>query len=112
MGAELYLHIASADNLALECGSECHRNRKLGHFNLDVTQLQGLLYGHAVIQDRLQCARNLILAQIYVYDNREAQCDSACACGYNHLVQSAEGIYKCGYSFLWYISAVPEDRQV
>ena len=100
MGAELYLHIASADNLALECGSECNRNRKLGYFNLNVTQLQGLLHGQAVIQNRLQRARNLILAQIHVYDYREAQRDSTCACGYNHLIQSAECIHECRYSFL------------
>ena len=100
MGTELYLHIASTDNLALECGSESNRNRKLGYLNLNVTQLQGLLHGQAVIQNRLQRARNLILAQIHVYDYREAQRDSACACGYNHLVQSAEGIHECRYSFL------------
>ena len=100
MGTELYLHIASTDNLTLKGRRESNRNRKLGYFNLNVTQLQGLLHGQAVIQNRLQRARNLILAQIHVYDYREAQRDSTCTCGYNHLIQSAEGIHECRYSFL------------
>ena len=98
--AELHLHIALTDNLALESGRKCYRNRDLGHFNLDTPEFQRLLYSHGMIGYRFQSARNLILAQIHIYDNREAKSDGACASGYNDLIQRSESIHKGRNSFL------------
>ena len=100
MGAEFYLHIAPADNLALEGGSERHRNRKLGYFDLDAPQLQRLLHGIRVIRHRLQSARNLILSQVDVYNYRESKSDGSCSCGYHYLVDRAEGVDEGGNSLL------------
>lgn len=100
MGAELGMHIVSSNNLALECSSKGNRNRKLGNFDLDVAQLQGFLYSHRMICYALQRSGNLILAQIHIHNNREAQRNCACACGYYNRVDLAESIHECRNTIL------------
>ena len=93
---ELYLHIAAADDLALECGSESNRNVDLCDFQLDIACLKGgsvelayvLLYDQA-----LRYAEGLL-----VCDYREAKSNSTCAAGYDYVIQRSKCVYECRYT--------------
>ena len=94
------MHISLTDDFALECGSECHGDGQLGHLDLNVPQFQRGLDGLVVIADGNQCAGNLILSQIDVHDDGEAQSNGACTGRNHHSVDGTEGVDKGGNAVL------------
>ena len=89
---ELYLHVAAADDLALESGSEGYRNVDLGDLQLDIAGFQ---------RSRVELAHILLYNQalrhaegLLVGDNREAKSDGSCAAGYDHFVERSESVYE------------------
>ena len=99
-GPELVVHIRLTDDLALEGSGKGHRDGQLLGLDLDVAQLKGALDGQVMVADGLQRTGHLILAQINVHDDREAQSNRARARGNDHVVDGAEGVDKGGNSRL------------
>ena len=86
------VHVGLADDLALKGGRKGDGDGQLLRLDLDVAQLEGVLDGQAVIQHGFQRAGDLILAEVDVDDDREAQGDGACARGDDDIVDRAERI--------------------
>ena len=100
-GPELDLHIRLTDDLALERGGKRHGDGQLLGLDLDATQLERLLDRLIMVGAALQSARNLVLAQVNIDHDREAQRDRAGAGRHDHIVDRAEGclLYtSCGYA--------------
>ena len=99
-GEDLALHVGLPDDLALEGGGEGHGDGQLLGLDLDAAQLQRLLDRLIVVSAGLQCARNLIFAEVDIDHDREAQRDRACARGNDDIVDRTEGIDERGNALL------------
>ena len=99
-GPELDLHVGLADDLALECGCERDGDGQFLGLDLDAAQLQRLLDRLIMVGAGLQCARNLIFAEVDIDHDREAQRDRACARGNDNIVDRTEGIDERGNALL------------
>jgi hypothetical protein len=97
---DLDLHVALADDLALEGGGKRHGDGQLLGLDLDAAQLEGLFDGLAVVAHGLERARDLVLAEVDVDHDREAQRDGAGARGDDDVVDGAEGVDERGYARL------------
>ena len=99
-GPELDLHVGLTDDLALECSCECNGDGQLLGLDLDAAQLQRLLDRLIMVGAGLQCARNLIFAEVDIDHDREAQRDCACTRGNDDIVDRTEGIDERGNALL------------
>ena len=96
VGPELHLHVGLADDLTLESGGEGHGDGELLDLDADIAQGEGALHGLRVVQDGLQGAGDLEIADVLVHDHGEAQGDGPRSGGDRHGVQRAEGVDEGG----------------
>ena len=105
---ELNVGVGLADYLALEGGGEADRDGDLADLYLDVAQLERGLDGLGVVGDADQRAGDLILAEVHVDDDGEAERDRAGAGGYDDLVERAEGVDEGGDALLGVVEELTE----
>ena len=95
---KLNLHIAAADNLALECRCERNRNINVCDFNLNIACFQGssVEFGNIFLDNQaLRDSRNIF---VIVCDNREAKCNRTSAACNDYVIQRSECVYECRYT--------------
>ena len=94
----LHLHIGTADDLALESGSEGNRDIDIGDLDLDVPGLQrgGVELLNIGLHD--QALGNTEDVLLLVGDDGEAQSNGAGAAGNDHIVQRSEGVDESGHT--------------
>ena len=95
---ELYLHIAAADNLALECGCEGNRDIDLGNLNLNIScfNRSSVELGYVLLNDQALRYTEDVLGLVGNY--RETKSDCACTASYDNIIQRLERIYERRYT--------------
>ena len=93
---ELNLHVATADDLTLECGCESNRDIDLGDLDLDVTCFQRCSIEFADVFLYDQALR--YTEGLFVGNYREAKSDSAGTAGNDHFVQRSECVNESRYT--------------